>query len=485
MVVAISVLGLAGWKSQAADKSDEADVQAVEKPAADAAKPKLVLLTDGRILSGVVSEEDGMVAVTQTAGIMKFPERKVERAFDTIQEVHQYKLEQVPEDDMDEQLKLAQWCLSKGLAAEAQGHLDSILKIDPKHVRAKAMLTSIGMADSRTAQRQQRDAEVKQTSAETVEPGTMERPATLDNAVVRGARRGMGVSDLPVIFDLPPGAAMKRAQEFQSFVHPVLQSYCAKCHNDRYEGDFQLIEFKRRADRTPHSLRTNLDAVLRLVDRENPGRSELLASSLRPHGRGPNTRPIFQGSNDKAYQILAAWVNNLRVKPGGGAATAESGPAAPNGSTEDFAVSRTRISKGTVDVEPVAGGAVVGGPLQTTTKVIPPMRYSPGTGWADDAAADPNEFPVPFAVSGVKPNLPAASAASAIPKPKRLPIAKPAAANAPGLPPLPSADQAAAALEAGEDDEPTPPPAAKKPAPKLKLDPALLERALQLKNNRR
>ena len=63
--------------------------------------------------------------------------------FDSIQEIHQYKLEQVPEEDMDEQLKLAQWCLSKGLEAEAKEHLESILKIDPKHARAKAMAISI------------------------------------------------------------------------------------------------------------------------------------------------------------------------------------------------------------------------------------------------------------------------------------------------------------------------------------------------------
>lgn len=459
LVVAISVLGLAGWKSQAADQPDAAD-QAVEKPAG-AETPKLLLLNDGRILSGEVSEEDEMIILTQPAGVMRFPARKVVRAFSSIQEIHQYKLDRVPEEDMDEQLKLAQWCMSQGLVAEANEHLKCILKIDPKHGRAKAMTASIRMTETRMANAR-RDADVQQTGAEVVEPAGMGRPATLAREVVRGAQRGMGVNSLPIIFDLPPGAALKRADEFKNYVHPVVQAYCVKCHNDRYEGEFHLIPFKTRVERTPETLRANLDAVLRLVDREVPGRSELLASSLRPHGTGPNTRPIFQGSNDKAYQILAAWVNNLRVKPAPAAGSADAAPAATDGPAEGFAVDRVRINQGSVNVEPVAGGPTVGSPFQMPApEVIPPTRYVPGQGFVADAADDPGEFPIPFAVSGVKPKLPAAQGEPAAP------VARPPA-------------DPAAAVEPGDEA----PAAAKKPAKPLKLDPALLQRALQLKNRR-
>ncbi len=491
---AVSVLGFAGWESQAANEPGEAGEPPVAQPAGDHG-PKLVLLNDGRIISGVISdsEDDGKITITQPAGVMRFPERKVVRAFDSIQELHQYKCDQVPEGDMDEQLKLAQWCMSKDLIAEAEGHLKNILAIDPKHGQAKAMVASIKMTETRVAMNHQRDAAVQQTGAEVVEAAPAGRPATLDSAVVQGARRGLGVGDLPVVFDLPPGAALKRASEFQKYVHPVLQTYCAKCHNDRYEGDFHLIGFKTRAERTPDTLRANLDAVLRIVDRANPGRSELLASSLRPHGQGSNTRPIFAGSNDQAYRILAAWVNNLRVQPPATAAlpsaSAESGRR-----TEDFAVGRTRISQGTVEVEPVYGGPAVGGPVQNVIeKSLPPMRYEPGRGFNADADADPSQYPIPFAVSGVRPKLPPGDGqpSPSIPRPKAAPETvnrsapspATASADAKGLPVLPAADQAAAAVEAGEDDEPA--SEAVKPAKKLKIDPALLQRALQLRNGPR
>ena len=51
---------------------------------------------------------------------------------------------------------------------------------------------------------------------------------------------------LPVIFDLPPALAVKRADEFARDVHPVLQTACARCHNEQLPGQFQLIEVKTR-----------------------------------------------------------------------------------------------------------------------------------------------------------------------------------------------------------------------------------------------
>src|SRR6202034_1428279 len=114
----------------------------------------------------------------------------------------------------------------------------------------------------------------------------------------------LNIMGVPVIFDLPTPLAIKRTQEYISFVHPLLQAYCVKCHDGNYEGEFQLVPTKNRVDRTQDALRVNLDATLRLIDQANPAKSELLSASLRPHGNGPHPRSIFPGANDKAYQIL-------------------------------------------------------------------------------------------------------------------------------------------------------------------------------------
>jgi hypothetical protein len=347
-----------------------------------------------------------------------------------------------------------------------------ILQIDPKHTRATAMKTSITMAEARLARRQQMDAGVQQAGAEVVDPG----PAALDMAVVLGARRRMGNNDLPLVFDLPPNAALRRYQEFSNYVHPVLQAYCAKCHAERYDGEFQLVHVRNKSEQTVDALRANLDAALRLVDREVPGRSELLASSLRPHGRGPNTRPIFPTSNDRAYQILSMWVNNLRTKPAPNPLAGEPAPRAASTAEEDeaFAVDRSRISRPSAAVDPVVGqGGFVAPPPTHRVIQTPDMRFVPGQGMVEDESGGA-DAPVPFAVSGVMPKLPpegqgrpAAQASPAIPRPRTV-------APAADAPPLPSADD--------EDDEDDLPPPPKKPSKPLKLDPEMLRRTLQLKH---
>lgn len=480
-LVALSTVGLAGWSAQEPPQSADAPeppaigsevVAGAPSAAAAAPAPKFVLLTDGRIITGLVSEEEGKVLVTQPVGVMRFAERKIERVFDSMREVHAYKSDQVPDIDIDEQLKLAQWCLTNGLPDEAKGHLANALKLDPKNPRAKAMSESITMTETRLANRQ-RDEDVQQTAAEVVDPSSMRRPAALDSAVVRDARRGLGVSDLPVVFDLPPNAAIRRAEEFRRYVHPVLQTYCAKCHDDRYDGPFQIISFQKKADRTLEALRANLDSTLKLVDRENPGHSELLSSSLRPHGKGPNTRPIFQGSNDRAYQILAAWVNNLQAKPGPSAGGADGHEPAEG--TEGFAVNRGRISgRPAVEVAPNFG-AGVGGPQEMAVPNFPAARYTPGKGWTNDEGPDATDAPLPFAISGVMPNLPPAG--SPAQRPKTI------------IPPPNTIPQPQAAPDmngAGDNLPPTPAETAvQKPSTPLKLDPEVLQRALQLKNGSR
>src|SRR5208283_3629075 len=388
LIVALSTLGLAGWTVG----NDNQDDRAIPAPASAAARPGgaaldrqpvIVLLHDGRIVKGVLSEEDATYVVTQPIGVMRFPKKRVEKVFASIQEVYSYKLEQLPEQDFDERIKLARWCLEQKMEPEARQQLNAILHLSPKHVQARAMLASLDQARARLANRQ-RDPDVQQTGAELVRTPTGARPNTLDATV---------------IYDLPTSQAVKRTDEFARYVHPVLQAYCARCHNEGYDGEFQLVQIKSKQDRTRDALRANLDASLKLIDRENPPRSELLASSLRPHGRGPNMRPIFQGSNDRAYQILATWVNKLQATSvAEGVVRAKSHPGSPGAEPgESFASQRDRLAQDTEQTGSATRPFVTG---PVTNKTLPPMRVVPGKGVIPDTSVDPNEFPLPFAVSG-------------------------------------------------------------------------------------
>ncbi len=507
LIVALSTLSFAGWTVGNENQDDPAApssvITRIEQGSATPAERRAVLLLhDGRIVEGVLSEEDGMYVVTQPIGTMRFPKKRVEKVFSSIQEVYGYKLEQLPENDFDECIKLARWCLEHKMEPEARQQLLAVLKRSPKDAQARAMLASLDQAQARLASRS-RDPDVQQTGAEMVRTPAGDRPNTLDTAILYGARRGMGISDLPVIFDLPTSQAVKRADEFARYVHPVLQVYCARCHNETYNGEFQLIQMKSKADRTRDALRANLDATLKLIDPENPSRSVLLSSSLRPHGRAPNIRPILPGANDRAYQILASWANRLKATSvAQSVAHTKSRPVVPGvEAAESFATQRGRLAEDTEQVGSTPSPFVTG---PVTNKVLPPMRAVPGKGMIPETSVDPNEFPLPFAVSGtnpkigtkppvpqmpaknaVKPQGPAGSdqapgARAAVPAPvaarKKSDPAHPTDTSAEGDPKSSAGDASDA------DDTET---AKKKPRKPITLDPAILQRALQQRNQGR
>ena len=307
----LSVVCSSGWASARGQAmADEAAPPGSPPPAAAAQQPRerYLLLTSGQLIRGIRHRETGTeVLVEQKVGTMHFPKKRVEGAFDSIREVYRFKLEQLPDRDSDERMKLALWCLNLKLAKEARELLTTVVEHNPNHPQAKAMLESINQAASRLAQRE-RDPEVRQTKAEEMADS---KPEAFDAAILRKAQRGLGIKDMPVIFDLPLPLAIRRTEEFTRYVHPVLQSYCARCHDGEYEGGFQLVPVKSRNDRTPEALRANLDATLRLIDPKNLSHSVLLSSTLRPHGDGAKPRPIFPGSNDKAYKVLAQWATHL------------------------------------------------------------------------------------------------------------------------------------------------------------------------------
>jgi hypothetical protein len=487
VLVALSAPGLAA-------RSGQESPDPVDAPAASAAPvapaEQYILLRDDRVLKGVVTskEDEDAIVLTTALGAMTYRGDRIEKVGASMEELLQYKRGLVPDDDPDEQMKLARWCLTNGLPGEARRHLGLILDLSPKHRQALAMRGSLDMSEARMARRQSVDEDVRQAGVDVEAPG----PAALDPTIVQKARRGMGVSDLPVVFDLTPNAAIKRAGEFQRYVQPVLQLHCARCHDERHDGSFQLVPIVRKSDQTPEAIRANLDAVLRLVDREDPGKSELLTSALRFHGGGKNPRPIFQGSNDRAYQILAAWVNTLRSKPVPHPLAGVPARQEDEEEDEGFAVDRGRITRSTVTVDPIRGEATSGPPPTRREFTTPEMKYEPGKGWVDDDGGD-GDAPVPFAVSGKMPKgivvgrapadeavAPTSAAGPSSPSgrgPSLSPevaaaLAEAEARAAGGAPPLPSD------VEDGGEAAPS----TRKPAKPMKLDPALLQKALEKKN---
>lgn len=480
----------AGLRAGGEARSQEpAPTDRAEGVAPKAAEERYLLMTDGRLIKGVISQQGSSYLVKQRIGAIPVPKRQVERAFDSVREAYAYRLERIPDDDPAERLKLARWCLSWHLDAEARKLVEQVVEISPEHGPARAMLTSMVQTEAaRMARRETKvDEGVRKTAGEEV---AEDRPGALDSAVLRGAERRMGITGLPVIFDLPPAMAVQRAEHFQRYVHPILQAYCAKCHNETYNGPFQLVPVKSARDRRPDAIRANLDATLRLIDRETPERSELLSSSLRPHGVGGKGRPIFSGSNDRYYQVLAVWVASLRP-----VSAAEAAPAPRSGeSDEDFAADRDR--KGARLLDEMTRRIQLDNPRQAAGMRGPApraeggrsYRYVEGQGMVpeESGGADPREFPLPYMMGGPKPTLPGAGSnraggRGASDAPKDAVVPGRSADARPRKETLPSDAEridptAEGSTRPAAGDVPGAPSAKKKP---VKIDPKILEKFLQ------
>ncbi|MGE3821398.1 MAG: hypothetical protein AB7I30_18460, partial [Isosphaeraceae bacterium] len=322
LTVGLTALGMFGaaalLAAGASDPTAPTGQPPVAESAPEAAPTTVLLLFNGRLIQGQgpITREGDQYVLRQRGGVIRFHENQVEAAFGSIAELYRYKSEQIPDRDPDERLKLARWCLTHKLKDEARAQLDAVVAMSPDSREASAMLASLNAEAARLAIAPRVDPGVVQTSGEAATMAQdADTPAELDSTLLRRARKELGVTGLPVIFDLPQALAVKRADQFARVVHPVLQASCVRCHNEKHEGSFRLIQVKSRRDWSPVVFRANLDATLQYVDPENPSMSQLLSTSLLPHGKGPDPRPIFRGSNDPRFQILSAWVNSLRSDP--------------------------------------------------------------------------------------------------------------------------------------------------------------------------
>ena len=108
--------------------------------------------------------------------------------------------------DPDERLKLARWCLSHKLNAEAKAQLLAVLELSPGNVEIKNMVANIDNAAARTALHD--EALVRTRLA----PASDGRPGELDPAIYGPERASLAAAatGLPTIFDLPTPQAVKR-----------------------------------------------------------------------------------------------------------------------------------------------------------------------------------------------------------------------------------------------------------------------------------
>jgi len=276
----------------------------------------VLLKTSGQVIQGKITKTETGYRLRTKVGEIPYGRREVEAVFGTLAEAYEYKNSRTPSHDPDERMKLAQWCLTNGLTDHAKVELERVLELNPQHHRAKGMLFQMDAVASREPKVDgavvRSSVEMPLRSAPSADPNA---PGVLNLDDLREKyRRNPNGAGVPVIFDLPAPQAIRRYQQFAQRVHPILQKQCAGCHNERTPGSFPLFQAKNRRDLgNDFIIRANLDATLRLINPDDPAKSEVLTSSLMPHP--PKNQPIFLGPNQFSYRELSAWVMGLKSSP--------------------------------------------------------------------------------------------------------------------------------------------------------------------------
>ncbi len=239
-------------------------------------QPRIVLLTNGEVISGQVTRTGDHYLVTLPNGELRPRAVDVEMVCQTLDEAYFRKRTYLPPGEAEGHLNLADWCVRQRLYNFAEREVEAAKQIDPR-------LPRIALVEQRLKVEQARAAE------------PLNEP--------KSSARGPSNEDLDrLVRTMPPGVV----EHFKTIVQPLLLNHCtnAGCHGPQSSTKFTLNRLGKTS-----SLRLtqrNLFSTIEQLNRQSPAESPLLKQSVQAHG---GTRSAVFGSREaQQYQQLVIWV---------------------------------------------------------------------------------------------------------------------------------------------------------------------------------
>jgi hypothetical protein len=217
-----------------------------------------------------------LYCVAVPEGVIRLKAAEVEFCCRNIEEAYQRRRAAIQIGDVEEHLRLAQWCQKQGLLSAAAAELADARKADPTHPLIKVLQHRLQIA----------------TEALPAQPA-------------RPADRSLSLEELNrTVRGLPPGSV----ETFTQTIQPLLMKNCSvgACHNPQSEK----LRLLRTANSGPPSRRLtqqNLHEVLQFVDPKQPDASRLLTTPLQPHGTA--RAAVFNEFHAAQYKRLVDWVH--------------------------------------------------------------------------------------------------------------------------------------------------------------------------------
>jgi hypothetical protein len=370
----------------------------------------LLLLRNGEILEGQVSRDGERYIVAIENGELRIPARDVDFQCDTIDQAYQMQSKRIAPQQLDERLKLAEWCLRHNLYDRAAGEITTAKLLDPRHPKVQLLdrrlqeLQSTPLSDRASADELRRES----------------RPAESD--APRRANAPMAGEDLERFArSLPAGTV----ESFSMTTQPLILKHCgtAGCHGVGSKSDLVLLRPSPGTGVARRVTLRNLHTLMRWVDYDTPEESSLLKRARQPHGTGAGAATENLAATE--LEQLQAWAT-LATK---------GNKAVPAASAQNMAPVPSIAPLGTPAPEaPVAAKRASASPLANVT------AFPGGAGWRN-AISPPHGSSTARVGNSVA--MSAAAPATSAPAKKPPVLDKPSTAQTPAdlgiapLPPLP------------------------------------------------
>jgi hypothetical protein len=253
--------------------------------AQQAGAPSLLVLQNGRVVDGRISQCSAGYMVELQNGNMVVPKDLVQFEAADLSEAHAKLKQRVFEKTPETQLNLARWCLANHMLGEAKDEVRAAIELQPDNNEAITMLERIEVLQRQNALP---TGEVQSKPEQTPDGFKPSGPVSL------------------------AGLTPETVREFSSRIQPILLNKCgnASCHGSVSSNKFPLAHPRGGNGNRRRVIEDNFASVLGQIDIDKPKESPLLVVPEGRHGR--NGRVIFAGAHDEAlHETLKAWVTQV------------------------------------------------------------------------------------------------------------------------------------------------------------------------------
>ena len=259
----------------------------VNQPSSMANGERVLVLRTGRVMKGRIKKISTGWLVSTDRGNAVIPFEQVHFDADDLNAAYLRLRIQNGRPKVASHLRLAEWCLSQNILAEAARELRDALEKDPANETARLMLNRV---DNEIRRRTPREPEVEQPTD-----------------VVILTKRQIEVADDKV--RSLSGLSPETAREFVARIQPLLLNKCgnARCHGPAAKNDFQLTRLRSGVSNSRVVSERNLAAVLKDLQPSPSGRTRIQEVIRGTHAG----KTIFNGrSGAVQMQTLQRWVKN-------------------------------------------------------------------------------------------------------------------------------------------------------------------------------